>query len=229
MTKSYSKHDIYLEVGKKKVFAIAVDWPGWCRFGKDEELAVQSLMDAAPRYSKIVRSAKLEFSVPEATSRIRIVNRLEGNSTTDFGAPDIQLPSDWDPVDTNELERCVKLLKACWLAFDEAVERASGRELHKGPRGGGRDLPKIVDHVDGAEEGYLKTLGWKLHSNRIHRTEERCDRVRSEAIEGLQAAVESQLPSEGPRGGKRWSPRFFVRRIAWHVVDHAWEIEDRIV
>jgi hypothetical protein len=26
---------------------------------------------------------------------------------------------------------------------------------------------------------------------------------------------------------KLWSPRYFVRRSAWHALDHAWEIEDR--
>jgi hypothetical protein len=35
-------------------------------------------------------------------------------------------------------------------------------------------------------------------------------------------------PVADPRQTKRpWSPRFFVRRSAWHALDHAWEIEDR--
>ena len=29
------------------------------------------------------------------------------------------------------------------------------------------------------------------------------------------------------RVAKPWSPRYAVRRAAWHVLDHAWEIEDR--
>jgi hypothetical protein len=33
----------------------------------------------------------------------------------------------------------------------------------------------------------------------------------------------------GPRGGVHWTPRYFVRRAAWHMLDHAWEIEDRIL
>ena len=36
-------------------------------------------------------------------------------------------------------------------------------------------------------------------------------------------------PKSGPRGGKIWSPRFFVRYVAWHTLDHAWEIEDRAI
>jgi hypothetical protein len=223
-------HEIYLEVGQKKTFAIAVDWPGWCRFGKDEQSAVRTLLDATPRYSKVAKYANLEFSIPESISLINTVARLEGNSTTDFGAPDIQLPNDWDPVEEDELERYVKLLKACWLEFDKAVEKTNGKELLNGPRGGGRDLARIIVHVVEAEEVYLYRLGWKLHSTEMKTIDERKDRVRSEVIRGLRAITsDDQLPREGPRGGKRWSPRFFVRRLAWHAVDHAWEIEDRII
>jgi hypothetical protein len=45
---------------------------------------------------------------------------------------------------------------------------------------------------------------------------------------GLVASVRGELPTEGPRGGVRWSARYTVRRAAWHTLDHAWEIEDRI-
>jgi hypothetical protein len=34
------------------------------------------------------------------------------------------------------------------------------------------------------------------------------------------------LPPEA-RGGSRWSPRYAIRRSAWHSLDHAWEILDR--
>lgn len=45
-------------------------------------------------------------------------------------------------------------------------------------------------------------------------------------------AVEAARGKElqvGPRGGKRWKPRYYVRRSAWHILDHAWEIEDRVI
>jgi hypothetical protein len=229
LASSDGSYETYLEAGQKKVFAVAVHWLGWCRAGKDEQSAVQALVAAAPRYAKIAEYANLSFSVPETPSRINTIARLEGNATTDFGAPDRQLPDDWAPLEAGELERVVKLLKACWLAFDRAVESAEGKELRKGPRGGGRDLAKIMDHVVGAEEAYLRRLGWKLDSVEVETLDERRDRVRTGVIQGLQVAADGQLPRVGPRGGKRWSPRFFVRRLAWHAVDHAWEIEDRII
>jgi hypothetical protein len=52
--------------------------------------------------------------------------------------------------------------------------------------------------------------------------------LEAEILDALAAAVEGRLPVAGPRGGKLWTPRFFVRRVAWHLLDHAWEIEDRI-
>ena len=30
-----------------------------------------------------------------------------------------------------------------------------------------------------------------------------------------------------PLAGKRWPARYAAHRIAWHALDHAWEIEDR--
>ena len=97
-------------------------------------------------------------------SDLRVVERLEGNATTDFGAPDAVPSSDLRPVDESQLKRWQAILTACWAAFDAAALAAAGKELRKGPRGGGRELEGIVRHVQGAGEAYLGKLGWKAHS-----------------------------------------------------------------
>ena len=51
--------------------------------------------------------------------------------------------------------------------------------------------------------------------------------TRSVVLDALSRAVTEGLPEKGPRGGALWTPRYFVRRTAWHALDHAWEIEDR--
>jgi len=229
LAKTMESTDIYLEVGQKRVYAVAVAWPGWCRSGKQESSAVQALLDYGPRYAKIPQTAGQAFQLPESASTFSIVARLEGNATTDFGAPDKPLPNDWDPIESQEMQRIEKLLNACWLAFDEAVKMGTGKALQKGPRGGGRELAQIIEHVVGAEESYLKTLGWKMKAVKDETIDQRKVRVRDEVLRGLEAAAGGQLPKVGPRGGKSWPPRFFVRRLAWHVVDHTWEIEDRII
>ncbi len=53
-------------------------------------------------------------------------------------------------------------------------------------------------------------------------------RTRRAILEALGAAARGEVPPRGPRGGARCAPRSFVRRVAWHVLDHAWEIEDRL-
>lgn len=219
---------VVLEIGRKKVFAVVIDWPGWCRQGRDEASALRALVTVAPRYAQIAQHAGLVFPLPENVASFTIVERLEGNATTDFGAPAIPLATDWAPIELQELDRTKALLTACWRALDEAVEMAEGRELQKGPRGGGRDVAKIVEHVVEAEEGYLRALGWKPETVKLEPVAQRKTRIRRQVFQGLEAATCGQIPREGPRGAQRWSPRFFVRRLAWHGVDHAWEIENRL-
>ena len=224
-----TKHDIFLEIGQKKVFATAVNWPGWCRSGRDEASAMQALLDTGPRYARLLHRSNLAFDPPQSIEAFHIIERVAGNATTDFGAPDKLIASDSEPFGSGELERAQTLLEAFWQAFDVAVEEAVNQELRKGPRGGGRDLDGIVEHVLGADAGYLRTLGWKFAEVKGENTAQKLTRLRQEIVNGLSAAAAGQLPETGPRGGKRWPPHYFIRRSAWHVIDHIWEIEDRIV
>jgi hypothetical protein len=229
MAPSSSGIDVYLETGKKRTFAGAIDWPGWSRSGRDEAAALQSLFEYAPRYEAVLQETGLEFRTPPDVSAFEVIERLEGNLTTDFGAPDIIPASDARPLDAAELQRFQALLEACWRAFDAATRSAAGEELRKGPRGGGRDLDKITRHVMGADAGYLAMLGWKIKKVGENHPDEELGPVRRAILDALAAAARGELPARGPRGGIRWPPRYFVRRSAWHVLDHAWEIEDRIM
>ncbi|MGH2635680.1 MAG: hypothetical protein ACRDHU_05995 [Actinomycetota bacterium] len=211
--------DAYLEVGATRVFAGAVDWPGWARSGRDESSALEALVGSGPRLARVLRGTRLGFTAP---ADARVVERLKGGPSTDFGAPEASPRSDATPMKDADLRRSVAILRASWRAFDRAAEHAGGRELTKGPRGGGRDLHGIVEHVLGADQGYLSMIGWKL--DRADRDD--LEPVRAAVLDALTRAAREGVPP-GPRGGKRWTPRFYVRRAAWHVLDHAWEIEDR--
>ena len=224
--KATNKLKVYLEVGSRRTFAAALDWPGWCRMGRDEATALQALFDYGPRYARILRPARLGFHAPKDVSAFVVVERLKGNATTDFGAPDMAPAGDAQPLAEAELRRLQAILKACWRAFDAAVELAKGKALRKGPRGGGRPLDGIVQHVLGAETGYLSQLGGKVsQSDSDHLLLEQTHQA---ILKTLAASAHGEIAAHGPRGGKRWSPRYFVRREAWHVLDHIWEIEDRL-
>jgi hypothetical protein len=221
--------EVYLEIGKKRTFAGAIDWPGWCRAGRDEQSALQALFDYGPRYARVLRSSGLEFEAPAELSAFHIVERLEGNATTDFGAPDMATSSDTEPVSGEDLQRFRALLQACWRAFDEAAQEAAGKELRKGPRGGGRDLERMIQHVLGADSGYLSSLGWKYKNGEAGDLAGELRQTRQAILEALTPPALEGIPAIGPRGGLRWTPRYFVRRSAWHVLDHAWEIEERLL
>lgn len=219
---------VAVESGSTRTFVCALDWPGWCRSGRDEASALQALLDSAPRYARVFARTTLGFRSPDALSAFRVVERLKGNATTDFGAPGVPAQAEAGPVSDSQLARMRVSLRAGWRAFDAAVDVARGRRLRKGPRGGGRDLDAIVRHVRDAEAGYLLGLGWPFKGSERADTRDELERTRKAVLEGLAASARGEIPAEGPRGGRRWKARFFVRRLAWHTLDHLWEIEDRL-
>jgi hypothetical protein len=222
------KIEVFVEAGKTRTFAGAVEWPGWCRSGRDEAAALQALLDYGPRYAKAVRSTRLGFEPPAEVAAFAVAERLPGTTTTDFGAPEATLASDARPVPLAELRRLIALLRASWKTLDAAAEAALGSELRKGPRGGGRELQQIVEHVRMAEEAYLGRLGGKPAAPAPGLDPALALRESRKAVlRALEHSANGELPARGPRGGLRWTARYFARRAAWHVLDHAWEIEDR--
>jgi hypothetical protein len=218
--------DIALESGPKRVFASALEWPGWSRGGSDEDSALQSLIDYGPRYAKAIASAKLGFNSPKNVSALRVVERLEGNATTDFGVPGAASAADKNPLTEKELARLEAVQKACWRTFDTVAKAAGSSSLRKGPRGGGRDVSKMIKHVLEGDWSYLTQLGGRFKAQSNNLTTE-MKLMRSAFHDALVSRVRGELPDKGPRGGKRWGARYAVRRSAWHALDHAWEIEDR--
>jgi hypothetical protein len=177
---------VAIETGVKRAFASAIEWPGWCRAGRDEATAIEALLSYGPRYASVVRGTRLGFPRLGAAPVANVVERLEGTATTDFGAPDVATSLETRPMDAAELRRSTTILRAAWRSLDAAAEAAKGRALRAGPRGGGRDLRKILEHVLDAEEGYLGRLSWKAGPGDGDRTE----RVRGAVLEALGAAAE---------------------------------------
>lgn len=203
---------MYLEVGQKRVFACALDWPGWTRSGRNEQQALEALAAAQPRYARVVAAAEM---TPPAADDVRVVDRWPGSTMTDFGVPGVIVPSDAEAPSSDETERLVRLVEATWSVFDDVVAHAPA-ELRKGPRGGGRDRDKIASHVLGAEVAYASALRVKLRQPG-HDDREAVSAFRSAIVDGLRT----------PAADARWPTRYAARRIAWHVLDHVWEIEDR--
>jgi hypothetical protein len=221
--------EVYLEVGSKKTFACASDWPGWCRSAKDEDQALEALAAYAARYATVMRLSRIPFKAPPGVDELVVKSRLAGTATTDFGAPAITPPADEQPISPAELDRLRRVLEGSWKAFDAAARAGQGRRLRLGPRGGGRSLAKIIDHVTDAEAAYLRQLGSRQVENAKGDWAKMARQAREHALAALRARAAGD-PLPDPYNVRRpWTPRYFVRRASWHVLDHAWEIEDRIL
>jgi hypothetical protein len=61
--------EVYVEIGSKKIFAGAVDWPGFTRSGRDEKSAIQTLVDYGSRYAIALALNGIEF-IPLFSQRI---------------------------------------------------------------------------------------------------------------------------------------------------------------
>jgi hypothetical protein len=208
--------DVVIEATPKKAFARAIDWPGWARSGKTAALALEALVAYAPRYAKAAKAAGVAFS----PVRYEVVEETGGGGGTDFGVPSVIADADRRPVTAADAKRLAELVEASWAVFDE-VAAIAPLALRKGPRGGGRDRDKMVAHVNESDGYYAREVGVR------QKPPDTTDRA---AIEAMRAAVVEVLsrPSDGsPLAERTWTPRYAAARIAWHALDHAWEMEDR--
>jgi hypothetical protein len=194
---------VALEIGARWTFASALDWPGWCRRGRSELAAVEALETYRSRYATVIGR---QFS----SGPLEVVCELEGTTTTDFGAPAVVAESERRPLAPGEGERLSTIVEAAASYFARVVTGAPAT-LTKGPRGGGRDVSGIAAHVAEAERAYASRLGVRIAP-------------RTPVAEGRAQVLEA-LRDGCP--GAAWPARYGARRIAWHLLDHAWEIEDR--
>ena len=216
--------DVLLEVAPKQAVASALDWPGWCRAGPDKGAALKALASYAERYAPVAERAGM--TIPSMVA-FDVVEQVPGGPTTAFAAPECRRPF---PQVTAEIERAevtpaaarrlAGLLTAAWVIFD-GIAAASPAELRKGPRGGGRDRDELVDHVIGAEAAFARKVGVRLKRPAA-------DEIA--AIENLRQAIAAVVgaPSDGsPVVPNGWTTRYAARQIAWHILEHAWEMQDR--
>jgi hypothetical protein len=212
---------VALELGLKgkKAAAVAPDWPGLERGAKSGDAAIERLQTYLPRYAQVAKLAEMHTEFAEITT-LDIVEEYVGTGSTDFWGISFAFSSiDEQAVSTEELERELTLMQACWTFFDNVRSRVSA-EMQKGPRGGGRDRDKIGLHTLGVEMDWATKLGLpNLFSDNLtdeivsaHRNAY-CNAIRVYHTEGKMA--------------RNWPLRYLIRHTAYHTMDHAWEMEDK--
>ena len=212
---------VMVERGKKKrSVAVAFDWPGWDRSGRTEEAALEVLEAYRPRFASVAALAGLaaEFA---AAGDLEVVERLPGIGMTDFyGLSGVPAGPEHAQLSGPECERKLALLQASWASLDGVAARVSP-ELRKGPRGGGRDRDEIVRHV----------VGWEIFDLARKVGVKRDPEILNDpaALRAYRETFVDAIRDYNARGemAGRWTVQFLIRRCAWHMLDHAWEMEDR--
>jgi hypothetical protein len=205
---------------KKRWVACAFDWPGWDRYAKSEDGAVAVLAAYRPRYAPVAELAGhgQQFA---ATGELVVTEHVEGAGMTDFyGVSMRSATPEYEQMSNAECDRKIALLRACWAYFDDVAAYVSA-ELQKGPRGGGRDRDRIVRHANGAEiDEFAPKVGVNVE------LETRDDRG---ALLAYRDAFCEALRDYNARGepARNWTVQFTIRRCAYHMLDHAWEMQDK--
>jgi hypothetical protein len=216
-----NRHRVILEIGKKrKVVAAAIDWPGLDRSGSSEDDALSKLSSYLPRYTGVVERAGMANTFTES-GELEVIERVPGSSSTDFfGIAHVPSEFEREVLSTQDLDRRLTLLSACWAEFDDVASRVS-EELRPQPRGGGRTRDQIIRHTYGTEpENWSRKVGVRT-AIEVVLTPEGLARHRQEYLDAIRS-----YNSEG-KPARTWPIQFLIRRTAHHVLDHAWEMEDR--
>ncbi len=211
---------VVVELGPKgkKVAAVAPDWPGLERGGKSEDAALERLLSYLPRYAPVAKLAGMEGEFATVTNA-EVVERYPGTGSTDFWGISFAFSDiDRQEMSRDELERELNLMRACWAFFDDVRSRVSA-ELRKGPRGGGRDRDRIVQHTVANEQDWAPRFGPKTEVPMV--TEDSLASHRDAYCDAIRT-----LHGRGEMAGK-WPLRYLIRHTAYHTLDHAWEMEDR--
>ena len=212
---------VILEVGpKRRVVAAATDWPGLDRAGATETQAIDRLLAYVPRYTAVAAGAGLGGSFA-AVGAPDVIERVTGSSSTDFwGIAHVPSVTEFAVLDAAGLERRLALLSAAYTWFDATAARVSP-ELKPGSRGGGRPKETIVRHVPFSENHVMSPkVGVRSEVDTLFTPAGLADHRQR-----FLAAIRT-YNAEG-RLARRWPIQFLVRRAAHHVLDHAWELEDR--
>ena len=149
------------------------------------------------------------------------MERLKGSGMTDFyGLSYKSAGPEHEPMSGAACERKIALLRASWSYFDDVASRVSA-ELRKGPRGGGRDRDKIIRHANGAE---IHEFATKVGVHTPLDARDNPDDLRAHRDEFC-AAIRDFNARGAP--ARTWTLQFVIRHSAYHMLDHAWEMEDR--
>jgi len=203
----------------KRVVAVAPDWPGLDRGAKTGAAAIERLLAYLPRYAQVAKLAGMDAEFAAITTT-DVVEHYPGTGSTDFWGISFAFSGiDRHAMSSEELERDLTLLQACWAFFDDVRVRVSA-QMQKGPRGGGRDRDHIVRHTLRVEQEWAEKVGVPTPQGAM---------LIDEGLQAHRDAYRNAIRAFHAEGkmARTWPLRYLIRHTAYHTLDHAWEMEDK--
>jgi hypothetical protein len=207
----------------KRVVALSLDWPGWNRGAKTDDVALETMEAYRDRYRPVAELAGMSAEFEKA-GPLKVVEDKVGTGSVDFwGISFSPAAAEPEPMSEADLERGITLLRAAWEFFDGVAARVSP-EMAKGPRGGGRERDEIIRHVIRVESlDFAARVGLKIVEGDEPIAPEARRVYREEYVAGMRAYNAGEV--EGRM--IKWNLPFLIRHSAFHTLDHAWEMEDK--
>ena len=228
-----ASYRIVLESGPKRMrtWAHAPALPGCAWNGPTTEETVA----AAPKAIRdFLRMLDRHGETVDAGSDItvEVARHVTDNKWVGFG---IELEEDVEPLTRGELEQ--QLRWAGWMREEmlALLQAVSDEEFTKKPPKG-RPVRQIVEHVFGAEYGYVRRFG-KIEGVKGPGSVEAMERaelmgwiayVREREIERLEAFTDDELSAVERAGSQLKTARAYLRKLLAHQWEHVVELRQRV-
>ena len=195
-----------------------MDWPGLDRWGTSEDDAIEKLLAYAPRYAGVAERAGLAKAFAMAGD-VEVVERVPGSSSTDF----------WGIAHVPSQIEIDILPRPTWNGGSISSARAGPLRRGRGPHLG-RLVPDLGAPGGRASRSSATSTSASPSSSRARSSPDATGRGHDpgrpqDHRPAYLAAIRAYNADGKP--ARTWPIQFLVRRTAHHVMDHAWELEDR--
>jgi len=203
----------------EKSIAWAFDHPGCFAYGEDDKEAILRVPQAMVAYQEWIGKHTEESWLSDLGDfDVRLIEALEKPKD---GSPSRNwFQFDGQPLSQMEVEQGIKLLS--WSRTDllDIATSFSDQELDQTFEGERLSIRGIVKHIADAETWYLDRLGLAdgLKGHLEKDVFARILQVRTRTVEVLPLLAGKTEIREVD--GESWSGRKFLRRTAWHEMDH---------
>jgi predicted RNase H-like HicB family nuclease/uncharacterized damage-inducible protein DinB len=233
-----TEYALYLESGprRRKTMVHVLDLLGCIAQGPTTEAALEATPEAIRAYLRFLRRHG-EVVEPESTfTTVVAVHVMEGPWLGN-GDPAPGFGSDFQPLTVQDLN--IYLQRLAWLRADllDLIRDIPRKRLVAEPKGTGRSIYRILEHVAGSQCVYLRYLVGKVDglSDALRVVEQSPEAIPSAlthlwqiSSSRLEAMTETERGQLVKHGQVTWTARRALRRMLEHEWEHLLELSKRL-